>query len=157
MLNCIDATKTGDITKSGKIWSYDKIHRSLSTVSITPDGLLFVGDFSGFVHCLDADTGEVYWVHDMKAHMWGSTLVADGKVYCGDEDGDLVVFAAKGKENSECDESGRPNLFDASGGQRRSLCAFQHAPCSPFTILNTSAWPATKNQGELELDKPANK
>jgi outer membrane protein assembly factor BamB len=94
IINCIDATKTGDISKSGKIWSYDKIHRSLSTVSIAPNGLLFVGDFSGFVHCLDAKTGQVYWVHDMKAHMWGSTLVADGKVYCGDEDGDLVVFAA---------------------------------------------------------------
>ena len=26
--------------------------------------------------------------------MWGSTMVADGKVYCGDEDGDFYVFAA---------------------------------------------------------------
>ena len=94
ILTCIDATKTGDITKTGKIWSYDKIHRSISTVSISPDGLLFVADFSGFVHCLDAETGKVYWVHDMKAHMWGSTLVADGKVYLGDEDGDFVVMAA---------------------------------------------------------------
>jgi outer membrane protein assembly factor BamB len=93
-LTCIDATKTGDITQTGKIWSYDKIHRSISTVSITPDGLLFVGDFSGYVHCLDAETGKLYWTHDMKAHMWGSTLVADGKVYLGDEDGDFVVFAA---------------------------------------------------------------
>ena len=42
---------------------------------------------------LDAETGKPYWVHDMKAHMWGSTLVADGKVYVGDEDGDLVVLA----------------------------------------------------------------
>ena len=68
-------------------------------MSIDPDtGLLFVGDFSGFVHCLDAETGKLYWTHDMKAHMWGSTLVADGKVYVGDEDGDFVVFAAsKGK------------------------------------------------------------
>jgi len=30
----------------------------------------------------------------MKAHMWGSTLVADGKVYAGDEDGDFVVLTA---------------------------------------------------------------
>ena len=30
----------------------------------------------------------------MKAHMWGSTMVADGKVYVGDEDGDLVVLEA---------------------------------------------------------------
>ena len=88
MLTCIDATKTG------KIWSYDKIHRSISTVSLDPEtGLIFVGDFSGFVHCLDAETGKAYWTHDMKAHMWGSTFVADGKVYVGDEDGDLVVLA----------------------------------------------------------------
>jgi len=94
-LTCIDATKTGDITGTGKIWSYDKIHRSISTVSIDPQtGLLFVGDFSGYVYCFDAETGKLYWTHDMKAHMWGSTLVADGKVYCGDEDGDFVVMAA---------------------------------------------------------------
>jgi len=99
-LVCLDATKAGDITKSGVIWAYNKIHRSISTVSIDPEtGLLFVGDFSGFVHCLDAETGQVYWVHDMKAHMWGSTLVADGKVYVGDEDGDLVVFAAGKQKN----------------------------------------------------------
>jgi hypothetical protein len=98
-LTCIDATKTGDVTKTAKLWSYDKIHRSIATVSIDPaTGLLFVADFSGYVHCLDAETGKAYWTYDMKAHMWGSTLVADGKVYLGDEDGDFVVFAAtKGK------------------------------------------------------------
>ena len=30
----------------------------------------------------------------MKAHLWGSTLAADGKVYLGDEDGDFAVIAA---------------------------------------------------------------
>lgn len=94
-LLCIDATKEGDITKTGVIWSYQGIHRSISTVSIDPEtGLLFVADFSGFVHCLDAETGKLHWVHDMKAHMWGSTLVADGKVYLGDEDGDFVIMEA---------------------------------------------------------------
>ncbi len=94
ILTCIDATKTGDITGSGKVWSYDKIHRSLSTVSITPDGLLFIADFSGYVYCFDAEKGTLYWTHDLKAHIWGSTLVADGKVYIGTEDGDLAVFQA---------------------------------------------------------------
>ncbi len=93
-LVCVDATKTGDITKTGLIWDYKGIHRSISTVSIDPEtGLLFVGDFSGFVHCLDAETGKLYWTHDMQAHMWGSTMVADGKVFCGDEDGDFVALA----------------------------------------------------------------
>jgi outer membrane protein assembly factor BamB len=94
-LVCIDARQTGDVTKTATVWSYKGIHRSISTVSIDPEtGLLFVGDFSGFVHCLNAETGELYWTHDMKAHMWGSTFVADGKVYVGDEDGDFVVLAA---------------------------------------------------------------
>ena len=95
ILTCIDATKTGDVTKTAKVWEYRGIHRSISTVSLDPEtGLIFVGDFSGFVHCLDAETGKAYWTHDMKAHMWGSTFVADGKVYVGDEDGDFVVLAA---------------------------------------------------------------
>ncbi len=94
-LVCIDPSKTGDITKNGVLWEYKGIKRSISTCSIDPaTGLLFIGDFSGFVHCLDAETGKLQWVYDMKAHMWGSTFVADGKVYVGDEDGDFVVLKA---------------------------------------------------------------
>lgn len=94
-LVCVDATKTGDVTKTALIWDFKEIHRSISTVSIDPEtGLLFVADFSGFVFCLDAETGKKYWEYDMKAHMWGSTFVADGKCYVGDEDGDVVVLAA---------------------------------------------------------------
>jgi outer membrane protein assembly factor BamB len=95
-LYCLDPTKRGDITQSGLIWHYDKIRRSISTGAIA-DGLLYYSDFSGFLHCLDARTGKVQWVHDMFAAVWGSPLVADGKVYLGDEDGDVVIMQA-GKE-----------------------------------------------------------
>ena len=40
----------------------------------------------------------------MQAHMWGSTLVADGKVYVGDEDGDFVILASS-KEKKVISES----------------------------------------------------
>src|SRR5439155_21978279 len=49
----IDATKRGDITKSGMIWHYDKIRRSISTAAVR-DGMVYIADFSGFVHALDA-------------------------------------------------------------------------------------------------------
>lgn len=91
MLTCLDATKTGDITKTGPIWTYDKIHRSLSTPAIE-NGLVYAPDFSGFIHCLDADTGKVNWVFDTKSHIWGSPMIADGKVYIGTEDGDVVIL-----------------------------------------------------------------
>ena len=88
-LVCVDAA-TGSL-----VWDTKAIHRSLSTVAIDPGtGLLFTADFSGFVYGLDARTGQVAWTHDMKAHVWGSALVAGGRVYVGDEDGDLCVLAA---------------------------------------------------------------
>ncbi len=95
-LYAIDATKRGDITKTGQIWHYDKIRRSVSTGAIK-DGLIYYADFSGFFHCLDANTGKVMWVHDMLAAMWGSPIVIGDKVYLGDEDGDVAVLQA-GKE-----------------------------------------------------------
>ena len=43
---------------------------------------------------IDADTGEEHWKYDTSAHIWGSTLVADGRVYVGIEDGFLVSAPA---------------------------------------------------------------
>jgi outer membrane protein assembly factor BamB len=90
-LYAIDATKRGDITQSGRVWHLD-IRRSISTPSIVDD-VLYIPDFSGFLHCVDALTGKEYWTHDMLAAVWGSTLVVDGHVYLGDEDGDITVLA----------------------------------------------------------------
>jgi outer membrane protein assembly factor BamB len=95
-LYAIDPTKRGDITQSGKIWHYDKIRRSVSTGALY-DGILYFSDFSGFLHALDAKTGQLYWQHDMLAAVWGSPMVINGNVYLGDEDGDVVVLKA-GKE-----------------------------------------------------------
>lgn len=95
-LYCIDPTKRGDITKTGLLWHYDKIRRTVSTGALA-DGLLYYSDFSGFLHCVDAKTGQAYWTHDMFAAIWGSPLVVDGKVYLGDEDGDIAVLQT-GKE-----------------------------------------------------------
>jgi outer membrane protein assembly factor BamB len=92
-LYCLDGTKRGDITQSGVVWHYDKIRRSISTGAIY-DGMLFYPDFSGFLHCLDVKTGKAFWVHDMFAAVWGSPMVVDGKVYLGDEDGDIAILAA---------------------------------------------------------------
>ena len=95
VLQCIDAGQSGgDVTSTAKVWSYDGISRSISTVSIV-NGLVFVSDYRGRVHCLDADTGQVYWVHDTGSHIWGSTLAADGKVFIGNEDGVVLILAAE--------------------------------------------------------------
>jgi len=92
-LYAIDATKRGDITTTGKLWHYGDIRRSISTGSLF-NGILFYSDFSGFLHALDAKTGKPFWKHDMFAAIWGSPIVIDGKIYLGDEDGDVTVLNA---------------------------------------------------------------
>ena len=89
----IDATKRGDITKTGQVFHYGDIRRSISTAAVA-DGLVYVADFSGFLHCLDAVTGQAYWTEDMFAAVWASPVLVDGKIYLGDEDGDVVIMAA---------------------------------------------------------------
>jgi outer membrane protein assembly factor BamB len=85
-LVCIDA-------KGERVWSYAKINRSMSSLAVV-DGMVFAADFSGFMYCLDAKTGEEHWVHDTMGHVWGSPLVADGRVWLGNEDGFLTVIPA---------------------------------------------------------------
>jgi outer membrane protein assembly factor BamB len=96
-LYAIDGAKRGDITDSGRIWHYGDIRRSISTGAVY-NGLVFYADFSGFLHCVDAKTGKPYWKHDLLAAIWGSPIVVDGKVYLGDEDGDVVVLEAAKEE-----------------------------------------------------------
>jgi outer membrane protein assembly factor BamB len=92
-LSCIDASKTGDVTSTGKVWQVEKVGRSLSTPSVVGD-LLFVADYAGWVYCLDRATGAEHWKHDTEGRVWGSTLVADGRVYIGNESGALTALGA---------------------------------------------------------------
>ncbi len=82
LMHCIDATQTGDVTKSGCVWMYRDIERSMATAGVA-DGLVYVNDISGKLHCLDAQTGEKVWIYDAQKETWGGPLVADGKLYFG--------------------------------------------------------------------------
>ena len=103
----IDATGTGDITETGVVWHRggEDFGRTMSTAAIA-DGILYIADLSGFLYALDADTGDHFWTYDAFAAIWGSAFVADGKVYLGDEDGDVAILkAGKGKD-------GEPELLE---------------------------------------------
>jgi len=80
-----------DQNGDGAIDFEETMHRSCGTVAIRDD-VLYIGDFSGLVHCLDAETGQVHWTYDMLAASWGSPLIVEDKVYIGDEDGEVAIF-----------------------------------------------------------------
>ena len=65
------------------------------------DGFVFAADYSGFIYCLDAKSGEERWIHDSMGHTWGSPLLADGRVFIGNEDGYLTILPATGTYSKE--------------------------------------------------------
>ncbi|MEP4078041.1 PQQ-binding-like beta-propeller repeat protein [Haloferula sp.] len=92
ILTCLDA--------NGKpTWTFKDIGRSISTPSIA-DGLIFMAEYDGDLHCIDIKTGKQLWKHETMSRIWGSTLVADGKVFLPTEDGEVHVLAA-GREKKE--------------------------------------------------------
>jgi len=98
-LKCIDVTQSGDITETGELWSYSMPTHCCSTPSVA-NGLVFVADCAGMLHCVDAATGALCWTHDLGREVWASTLVADGKVYVGTRGRDFWILAAE-KEKRE--------------------------------------------------------
>jgi outer membrane protein assembly factor BamB len=115
---CLDVTKQGDVSPksydakaavnkdSALVWAFGgmiepppekgrKINfgYTISTAAIH-DGLIYIPEETGYLHCLDAKTGARYWDHDFKAGVWGSAYYADGKVFVGTDDGEIVIFAA---------------------------------------------------------------
>ena len=114
---CVDMTKTGDVSpisldakapqnkNSALVWAFGgpadpKLKRerpiyfgkTMSTAAIH-DGLVYVAEDAGYLHCLDAKAGKEYWDHDLLAGVWGSPMWVDNKVYLGTEDFEVVIFA----------------------------------------------------------------
>jgi outer membrane protein assembly factor BamB len=61
---------------------------------IVKDGLLYVGDLGGTIHCLDAATGAHLWKHETDEAIWGSLLLAGDRLYAGNVDGTMTVLRA---------------------------------------------------------------
>jgi len=92
-LKCINATGTGDITRTGQLWSYPLEKHVFATPTVH-DGLVFIPDCGRKFHCVEAKTGQAVWTHDLVGEVWGSALVADGKVFLGTRKGEFLIFSA---------------------------------------------------------------
>jgi outer membrane protein assembly factor BamB len=93
----ISPNGTGDVTKSALLWSSHEVGRVVAT-PIVKDGLLYVGDVGGTVHCLDATTGAELWKHETNDAIWGCFLLAGDRLYVGNAEGLMTVFRAGRKK-----------------------------------------------------------
>ncbi|MDE2690617.1 MAG: PQQ-binding-like beta-propeller repeat protein [Acidobacteriota bacterium] len=91
----VDAGGRGDVTSGGVRWRFEDpdLGRAIATVAVV-GGIVYTADLNGFLFAIDASTGEKLWTYDALAPFWSSPLVADGKVYAGDTEGDVAVLRA---------------------------------------------------------------
>jgi HEAT repeat protein/outer membrane protein assembly factor BamB len=93
LLHAITPNGQGDVTQSGRVWMSRDVGRVVGT-PIVKDGLLYVGDLGGTVHCLDAATGAHLWKHETNDAIWGSLLLTGDRLYVGNEAGLMTVLRA---------------------------------------------------------------
>lgn len=93
LIHAISLNGQGDVTKSGLLWTSREVGRVVGT-PIVKDGLLYVGDLGGTVHCLDAATGALIWKHETNDAIWGSFLLAGDRLYVGNAEGLMTVLRA---------------------------------------------------------------
>jgi outer membrane protein assembly factor BamB len=93
LIHAITPNGQGDVTGTRRLWTSREAGRVVGT-PIAKDGLLYVGDLGGTVHCLDAATGAQVWKHETNGAIWGCLLAAGDRLYVGNVDGSMNVLRA---------------------------------------------------------------
>jgi outer membrane protein assembly factor BamB len=93
LIHAISPNGQGDVTASRLLWTSREVGRVVGT-PIVKDGLLYVGDLGGTLHCLDAATGTQVWKHETNEAIWGSLLLTGDRLYVGNVEGTMTVLRA---------------------------------------------------------------
>ena len=93
LIHAISPNGQGDVTESRLLWTSREVGRVVGT-PIAKDGLLYVGDLGGTLHCLDAATGAHVWKHETNGAIWGCLLLAGDRLYVGNVEGGMTVLRA---------------------------------------------------------------
>ena len=135
LIYAISPNGQGDVTASRLLWTSRDVGRVVGT-PIAKDGLLYVADLGGLIHCLDAATGATVWKHDTLGAIWGSLLLAGDRLYVGNEDGTMTVLR--------------------TGRQKQLLAQIEmDAPLySPPALIGDALYLATTNRLYLIAIKP---
>jgi outer membrane protein assembly factor BamB len=93
LIYAISPNGQGDVTESRLLWTSREVGRVVGT-PLAKDGLLYVGDVGGTIHCLDAATGTQLWKHETNEAIWGCLLLAGDRIYVGNVEGVMTVLRA---------------------------------------------------------------
>ena len=93
----IRAGGSGNVTETHRLWRTESKNPQRVSSGIIHDGHLFLADATGILQCLKAETGESVFQERLGGNLWGSILLADGKLYVSNLEGDTYVVRAAPK------------------------------------------------------------
>lgn len=99
---CIDATGTGDVTKTHVKWKHDGIDFGYAS-PLVKDGRLYCVDNSANLHCLATDDGSPIWTHSLGTVGKGSPVWADGKIYVTEVNGRMLILEPGDRDCKDLD------------------------------------------------------
>jgi outer membrane protein assembly factor BamB len=99
---CLDGSKVKD-GKPELVWKVDGIQVKFAS-PIIDNGRLYVCSDLGLLYCLDAKDGKEIWNFQYGKNTKGSPVLADGKIYVGEEDGKFHILKPGDKECTRLSE-----------------------------------------------------
>lgn len=84
----------GNVTETHRLWRTEVKNPQRVGSGIIHDEHLFLADATGVIQCLKVKTGEPVYQERLGGNLWGSILLADGKLYVSNLEGDTYVVRA---------------------------------------------------------------
>lgn len=122
---------TGDVTTSHRLWHVAGKNPQRVGSPLVWGGYVYLADAAGFAECLDARDGKRVWKERLEGKLWGSILLAGGKLYVSNLEGQTFVLATGPKfERMATNDIGEPTYaaLAASDGQL-FLRTWKHLYC----------------------------
>ncbi len=110
-IQCIDARGKGDITSTNSVWRVDGIKAGYTGL-VVHDGILYVVADTGKLHAFDSKTGEELWNHSLGTVGKGSPVIADGKMYVMEVNGNIHILRPS---REKCEVLSHVHLAAADG------------------------------------------
>ncbi len=88
-----------DAISAEKVWEQKIDGAILGGIALGPDGVLYIGTFSGMVTALNTSNGKPFWEKQFPGQIWSTPALSDGTLYVGTSDGH--VYALNAEDGSE--------------------------------------------------------
>ncbi|HEY2291036.1 MAG TPA: PQQ-binding-like beta-propeller repeat protein [Thermoanaerobaculia bacterium] len=135
----IDASGTGDVTKTHEKWRIDEIADGYSS-PLYHDGVLYLLDNSANLFAVEAATGRQLWKHKLGTVGKSSPVWADGKIYVSETNGRMHILKP-GPNGAEALDADELRVADPSAGPGGRYAELYGSPAIAYgrVYLSTEA------------------